>query len=306
MRIDWSGAELFLSYLDDEASLARLWDHPAYELAREHATVLGRELTQEDISNAIAGEDTAFGDLENLADDRDRIERLLDHVRARETEWTDRIARQLERITPDVDVSDLTLHLAIGYSCGVGLRRGAYVNLNESLFHRDPRQVLYTAVHECSHVCYERAHESLSRLDPASAASRADQWRIWSTVFHTEAYATYAPLALRRAEGNVGNHAHPICEDYRVLEDETRMSELVAEYDSFRETLRDEAVSRETLFDRSFAEPRLPYRIGCALLDGLEEQAGLDAVREGFDTDPEAFADAYDWVLDEYRTETGT
>lgn len=188
MNIDCSGADVFLSSVDDEVPLSRVWNHPAYELTREHAAFLGQPFTQDDLSSAIDGDETAFGGLENLAANRERIEWLLEYVRDHETAWTDRIGRELERLTPNEDISDVTLYLGIGYNCGIGGEHGAYINLNESLFHRSPRQVLYTAIHECSHVLYEREHRSMQRLEPASMDSRAEQWRVWNTAFHSEAY----------------------------------------------------------------------------------------------------------------------
>lgn len=302
MRIDWSAAELFLSYVDGDVPLSRVWDHPAYDVARDHAALLDRDLTREDVSRAMAGEETPFSGVETLADDRDRVERLLDHVRSHESEWTERIDRQLDRVVPGADVSDVTLHLAIGYEFGVGVERGAYVNLNEPLFFRMPRQLLYTALHESSHVLYEREHHSMREFGSKPMQSRPVQWRVFNTICHTEAYATYTPLELRAADGNLGVCDHPMCEDYRVLEDDARVGELVDQYDSFRETLREESVPRETLFARLFGEPRLPYRVGCALLEGLEEKDGMEAVRDAFHADPVAFCEEYDWILDEYRT----
>ncbi|SFB91843.1 hypothetical protein SAMN05444422_10325 [Halobiforma haloterrestris] len=304
MQIDPSAAELFLGYVDDEVSLERVWEHPAYDVAREHASVLGRDLECEDLRKAVADEETAFSfaGVENLRANRDRIEGLLDHVRARQSEWEARIDRNLERIAPDADTADVTLSLGIGYEFGIGTRRGAYVGLNEPLFLERPRQLLYAGLHECSHVLHERVHRTIEEFGSEPMESRSVQWQVFNAICQGEAYATYAPLAVREADGNLGAGDHPMCEDYRVLEDDARLCELVEEYDSFRQRLRTESVPRETLFERIFAEPRLPYRVGCALLVGLEERRGLEAVQEGFTRDPVEFFEAYDSILDRYRS----
>ncbi|ELY42944.1 hypothetical protein [Natronorubrum tibetense] len=302
MQIDGSAADLFLSYADGDVPLSRIWGHPAYEIARKHASVLGRDLTQADVQRAMNGERTTFSEVEDVTENRDRIDRLLDHVRSQEAEWTDLIDRQLLRVTPDEDVSDVILHLAIGYELGIGLGSGAYVNLNDPFFLESPRQLLYTAIHESSHVLYEREHGSITELGSKPMRSREVQWRVFNTIVHTEAFATYTPLKLRKADGNVGGHDHALCEDYRVLADEALLSDLVVKYDSFRQTLRDGAVSRDTLFKRLFSELRLPYRVGLALLTGIEEKAGLEELRGAFYMDPEPFCETYDWVLNEYRT----
>lgn len=301
MRFDSSAAERFLSYADGETSLSAVWKHPAYKIARKHAEILGIDLSREDISEAIAGKQTSFSQVRNLEKDRERIIRLIEHANTNEADWIVEIERQLKRVTPDEDVSDLPLFLAVGYELGIGLRNGAYLNLNEPLFLRMPRQLLYVAIHESSHVLYDRVHNFSSELGPELLDSQEGQQTVFNTLFHTEAFATYTPLNLRKHEGNVGEHDFPICEDYRVLADETRLQHHVVEYDSFRDTLQKKAVSQKTLWTRSFGESRLPYRVGCAMLRGIEEKQGREEVREAFYTDPGEFIEEYDWVLDEYR-----
>lgn len=301
MRIDYSAVERFLSYVDGDVPLADVWDHPAYAIARDHADLLGRDLTQADLTGSRATERTTSFDVEDSGANRERITLLIAHVRSNEAAWTEQIERHLERVTPDEDTSDVTLHLAIGYEFGIGLQSGAYVNVNEPLFLGMPRQLLYAALHECSHVLYDREHSFSTELRARSLDSREEQRTFFDTLFHTEAYATYTPLELRRSDGDVGGREHVICEDYRVIADETRLRRHVEEYDSFRETLRGGPVSRETLLARTFGGARLPYRVGCALLDGVEEERGLDEVRDAFYVDPDSFVEAYDWVLDEYR-----
>lgn len=301
MQIDPSAAEQYLSYLDGAVSRSSVWNHPGYEAVREHAALLGRDLTPEDLFGTADEERSAFPAPETVSENRSRIERLVDRVRSRESELTDRIELELRRVTPDADTSDVTVHLGVGYSIGIGIRSGAYINLNESLFHRLPRELLYTAIHESSHVLYEREHDTIGGFSPDPLES-ADQRSVWNTVFHTEAFATYTPLELRRSDGTVGDDDHPLRGDYAVLSDGERMQDLVAEYDSFRERLRHESVSREDLFTHLFGGSRLPYRVGCALVEGIERSEGPDATREAFYTEPVEFPERYDWALDEYRT----
>ncbi len=156
MRIDYSAAERFLSYHDDEAPLAEVWNHPAYDVARKHAELLGTNLSRDDVIAAMAGERTTFSGVEKLDENRERIDQLMSHTRTNEEAWSEQIERHLRHITPDEDVSDVTLFLALGYAFGIGLRDGACVNLNEPLFLETPRQLLYVAIHESSHVVYDR------------------------------------------------------------------------------------------------------------------------------------------------------
>jgi hypothetical protein len=304
MEIDDSAVGLFLSHLDGKVPLDGVWNHPAYDVARNHAELFGRELSQDDVEAALAGEETAFARNGNLDANRDRIARLLDHVRANQREWTEQIQRHLKRVTHEEDLSGVTVYLGLGYTLGAGLRTGAYIDLNEPLFFEHPRQLLYTAIHESSHVVYEQEHRTRSELDlDANVMARQEtQWDVFNTVFHTEAFATYTPLALRRAEDTVAEHDHVTCEDYEVLSDDSQLSDLVERYDSLREMLREGSVSRETLLASLFGEHRLPYRVGCAMLDALEREDGIEAVRDAFYCSPGEFCAEYDPLLDEYRT----
>ena len=301
MQIDWTGAERFLSYVRGQVSLSTVWNHPAYEVVKAHASLLGRDLTRQDLRRAVNGEETVF----SLADptiNQQRIPRLIAHVQSHERQWSDQIERHLERIAPDADTSDVVVHLGIGYDMGVGVSGGAYINVNTPLFLRKPRQLLYTAIHEASHVLYEGEHDSRDRLGPSPLQSE-NQQAVWNTVFQTEAYATYAPLELRRADGNMGGDEHPVSDDYRLLQDDSQLRRLVEEYDSFRERLHRESVPRESLVYHLFGGSRLPYRVGCAMVEEIERCEGLEGVRAGFQTGPDEFPERYDWTLDTYRTE---
>lgn len=300
MKLNWTGAERFLFYLRGDVSFSSVWNHPAYDVVRAHADFLGRDLTRDDFQRAVDGEETSFS-LADPTENEEQLNRLIAHIRDHEDHWCQLIEQHLKRIAPDANTADVVIYLGIGYDMGVGMSNGAYINVNTPLFLQMPRQVLYTAIHETSHVLYEQEHDSRGRLGPRPLASNAQE-AVWNTVFHTEAYATYAPLDLRRSDGNMGVRDHPVCDDYTLLQDDSKMQTLVTEYDSFRERLRRESVSRKSLFSHLFSGSRLPYRVGCAMIEELERGQGLDGVRTGFKTDPDDFLDRYDWTLDTYRS----
>ncbi len=303
MQLDTSPAEQFLAYVDGDYSLSTVWDHPAYDVARAHADLFGRELTQESVEDALDGEETAFSRPENPTENREEISDLLAHIRQREDEWREAIATHLRRVTREDDLSDVTVYLGIGYELGIGLEDGAYLDLNEPLFFESPRQLLYTAIHESSHTVYEHEHRARSdlSLEPDLLGSPDHQLDVFETVFHTEAFATYTPLELRREDGNVGEVDHVLCADYRALSDDEQLRQLVERYDSLRDTVRDDSVSRRTLLGTLFGEHRLPYRLGCAMLDRIEREVGIEEVRDAFYLPPEEFLNTYDWALDAYR-----
>ena len=302
MKINYSAVEQFLSYADGNTPFTDVWNHPAYEIAREHANLFGIELSQTHVENAMANKQTPFSGAEDLDENKDQIIQLIEHIRANERDWSNQIESHLKRITPDEELVDVTLYLGIGYELGVGLQDGAYVNLNEPLFLKSPRQLLYMALHESSHVLYDRVHNFSEELEPEMLETHDGQRKFFNTLFHTEAFATFTPLHLRKEEGDAWDYNHPVCEDYHVVSEESQLGRFVEKYDAFRETLQEDSVSRRTLLNRTFGDDRLPYRVGCAFLDRIEEELSLDEVRETFYMSPDSFIEEYDWILDVYRT----
>ena len=303
MEFDETPAEWFLSYADGDRPLDAVWGHPAYrDVVQPHADLLGRDLDREAVRAAMDGRDTAFGDVSALAENRAEVESLLSLVEDRAADWVAVADSQLERITPEAELSEVPVYLAIGYEFGIGLGDGAFVDVNEPLFFQEPRQLLYVAIHESSHVLYDRVHGFSEELGAADLTPAGDQELAFETLFHTEAYATFTPLSLRRDDDALGRRDHLVCADYAVLDDDDRLADLVAEYDAFRERLAAEGVAPAALLEKVFGPSRLPYRVGCVLLDRLERTRGIDAVRRGFHLDPATFLSEYDHVLDPYRS----
>lgn len=301
MDIDDRAVALFFRYVDGDQSLGLVWDHPAYDVVRKHATLLNRNLTKRDLEAAVEGAETTFQGVRNLSANRQAIMKLRDHIRTNKEAWLSTIREALERITPDADLVELTIYLAIGYEFGIGLREGAYLNLNEPLFHEDPRQALYTAIHESSHVVYDGIHEFSETLGPQLLQTVEGRKRFFEVLFHTEAYATFTPLAVRRDGGDLGVHDHPVSEDYRVIDDKARLGDLVDRYDAFRRRLADGEAGTQAVFSHVWGEHRLPYRVGTVMLERAARQSGMDMVRSGFKSDPGRFLAEFDQYLDPYR-----
>jgi len=301
MEIDVSAATTVLDYLDDEVPLQAVWRHPATQITRTHAALLDWEYTKADIEDARQGEDTTFGNFADIASNRERILELIETIQANEPAWTETISTELQRVTPDADLSDLTIYLSIGYEFGIGLAEGAVINLNTPLFFDGPRQLLYTLIHESSHVLYADHHGLTEQVGPDALTTPAGRRHAFQVLFQTEAFATYTPLNQRRADGKLGTHDHPVCTDYAVITDGEALTDLVGEYDDFRSALhRGTEMAPNEVLVKTF-QSRLPYRVGGALLDRLEHQEGIEAVKAAFSTPPSEFLSTYDWLLEPYR-----
>lgn len=301
MQLDVSLAQRVLDCLDGKATPGDVWTHPGYDVVRDHATLLGRELHRDALAASLTGETDPVGGFDGVGDRREAVERNLAHVRDNRTIWADEIETALRRLAPETLLDDLTVHFGVGYSTGVGTGAGAYVDLADPMFVAHPAELLSAAIHECTHVVHERRDGVLGTLD------LAEPRLVWQTMFQTEGFATYAPLTTRREHDELSDDQddpaaapdYPMRGDYPVL-DSDRMVDLVAEYDRIRARL-DDTVGREQLLSWVFDEPRVPYRVGCAVVRAVADRDGLTGVREAFRTDPAAFPDRYDWVLDRYR-----
>lgn len=298
MKIDHSGAELFLSYIDDEATIDQVWNHNAYQIIREHAEKLRGGLKKEQIERAAKGEKSGYYGVSDIDENREDIDELIDVIKENEDVWLDEIEAELNRVVPDED-KDITIYPVFGFDIGIGLEKGVCINLNEKLFFDEPRQFVYMAIHESSHSLYSRIHGLPCILDVKTAEDRIS---FFSTFLHTEGYAVYIPLRLRNDDGYRGSKGHYITEDYHVLSDENLIKNHVKKYDNLREDLKNsENWSLKKYMNRGFGDHRLAYRIGCLLVELIEERKGIDEVRRAFYLDPDEFVKKYDPLLDEYR-----
>jgi predicted GH43/DUF377 family glycosyl hydrolase len=89
--------------------------------------------------------------------------------------------------------------------------------------------------------------------------------------------------------------------DWSAAEQFLAYTDGKATLDAVREELATGASERETSLGYLFGGSRLPYRVGCALLDRVEEKRGFEAVSEAFYLDPAEFYERYDPLLDAYR-----
>ncbi|MFC3957086.1 hypothetical protein [Halovivax cerinus] len=302
MQFDASAARLFRSYATGQAPVEDLVAHPAYVVARQHAALLGRTLDANLVAEAVAGEADAFPDSDTLQSRWEAIDRLLDTVDDRATDWIADCTTQLTHVIPGAETGDLPLYLGIGYETGIGLADGAYLDVARPFYRENPARVRYVALHESTHVCYDRRHDLQATMAALDLDEPTGQRRFFETLLHTEAYAVYTAGIPWRADDGVADVDHPMCCDYHAVADDSWVHDLVDQYDSLRESFdRGETLSHEALMRRTFGGLRLPYRIGCALLDRVESEHGMAAVRDGFAMDAVSFCEKFDTVLDRYR-----
>lgn len=296
MNVDLTAARLSLSCLKGETEFEELWNSEAYQIIREFSDRFGGGLSKEEMKAALKREDIDLLGLGTLRENLPDVKDFLDTIEDKEEEWIKVIEGEVDRVIPKEDTSDLTIHVFPTFYYGIGLQDGVCINLNEPHFFDKPRQFVYQAIHESTHPLYGDVHgiPSIHQLE-----SPEDKVSFFNTLLHSEGYAVYTPLRLRKEEGHTGKENPSVLKDYQVITDETKMKEYIEEYDSLREDFENIAEwDLERLLEKTFQDKRYTYRIGGWMVKEIEEKMGMDEVREAFYMDADEFVKKYDPLLD--------
>ena len=298
MKVDYTAANLFLSYCEGDAELEEVWKTKAYKTIRLHADKLKGGICKKQIEDVLKGEKTGYYGIGDLKENLNEVRKLMKIIKNNEDKWTGIIEQELERVVPKENVDNITVNPVFGYDIGIGLNNNVCVNLNEQLFFDKPEEFMFIAMHESSHVLYDRINDFPS-IDNIQSVD--DKITFFNTFFQTEGYAVYTPLNKRKDE-KMDNTIHFILEDYQVMADEEKMKESVSKYDDLKYDLKDSGEwSFEEYMKRCFGKDRLAYRVGGMMVKKIEEKEGIDEVREAFYKKPDDFVNEYNWVLDEFR-----
>ncbi len=289
-HFDLSALDLFLSFSRGQASLDLLLGHPAYLAISHHSRLFGEGFTRQDVLSALQGLDTPFFGLQGLDANLPRIIDLATVIRSHASAWQETLQAELSRLFPH-EMLDIPIYPVIGYDMGIGLDGCACLNLNVPSYLENPDEFLFYSLHECVHVLYERSHP----LAPLAEVNSPEEWRSYFNLWlQNEGYAVYAPLGLRERRNALA------VRDYDVLFDPAR---LEAHRRAFFETLRrldqEPPLSRQDYLEYCFGSQRLTYRLGCKLIRRIEKVHGLEAVRDAFYLDGDAFFERYRALLEE-------
>ena len=170
-----------------------------------------------------------------------------------------------------------SLFLVAGYDIGVALAPHASLNAGHPHFARDPRELLYYAIHELHHVGV------MTYWPPPRVADLKTCADLLSLVDYSTALEGSAVLAAleRRTQERTLDHD----EDYVALGDDRRMREYEARYAEDREylRLRGSDLADDGAFaviERMSGGDRLWYRVGARMAMRLEEAEGRPALIE--------------------------
>jgi hypothetical protein len=285
---DFTGAGLFLAYLNRQISLNQVLDHPAYQIVRQHASLFSNDFNQQDVVNALLGLPSPFYGLKGISDNQAHIQALLDVIQECESEWVSIIIPILNGLFAD-DLVNITVYPMIGYDMGIGLNGAVCMNLNHSAYLNEPMEFLFYVIHECVHVIYQRNHQ----VKPLSEINTPSDWLMYFKLWvQNEGYAVYVPLHLREASGFLDER------DYHILFEPNQLeNHRLAYLNALKKLCSAIPLPRDEYLDLCFGSMRLTYRLGCELVRRIEQTYGFNAVRQAFLLPCDIFFERYQHLL---------
>ena len=279
MKFDFTGAHIFLAYLEGNGSVEEVLSHPAYRVVCHHADHWGGAVIDEKaLLDGLEGKDSPFYGLSNTHQNIQAIEALLEHVQQHADHWSRSASDELKRLLPREDVESITVYPIIGYDVGIGLSDSVCMSLNSSFYQKNPQEFLSTMIHEGFHVLYERIHGG-PRLDSLTSQ---EQWRsLFLTMLQNEGFAVYAPLKLRQERGYTMDTGHPLHRDYAQLYEPHAMAESISLFQRSLETItHGPLLDHHEYLQMIFGPQRLTYRVGCELMRRIESVHGFKALQQ--------------------------
>lgn len=284
MHIDFSGIELFQAYRAGRATAGQVLEAPAYRSVRRHAELFGSGLTPRDLDDALQGKPSPFYGLGRLPERSEAIQRLLETLRQEGDVWLATAESVLAGLFPG-EALDIPVYPILGYDMGIGLDGAACLNVNHAPYLAQPREFLFYAIHECTHVIYERSHRLPGLAEIVSPADWRSYFNLW---LQYEGYAVYAPLTLRLQEDCLADG------DYQVLIDPAQIEAHCQALLTALDALRSETpLTQEQYLETCFGPQRLTYRMGCELIRRIERVYGMQAVRQAFYLSGDEFVEKY-------------
>lgn len=278
-------ASSFLTWLDsaDDHLLVGLMDHQGYRAVIEHSVTWNREISADDIAEAVKGHPSPMYGLAAVREHAEAIRSAIGYVEGNRGRIVAMVGHSLERVFASELAYPVELHCIVGYDWGIGLGGRVAINLNSRLYLDDHREIDYMLLHEATHVAYERAHGPMS---PKEMKQPGGLRRLVQALVQNEGLAVYLPLQPRIQGKCLEN------QDYRFLFDPSALRKKTADLKALMHGLPenypgDDAVGQT--FDRLSGE-RLSYVVGCSAFVHLERVGGLPLVQQAALWHPEEFA----------------
>lgn len=195
------------------------------------------------------------------------------------------------RFLPQTDDAPINIYVTWGYDIGVASDLGASLNFAHEHFQQSNQEIWFYCTHEAHHVGVIRSHAfpTISEIETVGALVELVHY-----LTFLEGTAVFAAYDMRERFD-----AMDMDEDYRALQDQTRMENISNRYE---ELLNDLSVRDpdEPLSDADWAivgemsgGERLWYRHGAKMAMNIFAAQGMTGLHEAIAAGPEVFFKTY-------------
>jgi hypothetical protein len=202
-----------------------------------------------------------------------------------ESEWLDAVLNYL----PEGHVFKTTAYLIVNYD-NVVYGEDVALNLNFRRFHIDRREAVYYLIHELAHAGYFR-YCRMPEL--AKMRTHGDLSDVVKLLTHLEGMGVISSMKLRLEEGGL------LDDDYKVLLDIAERNRRVRDYFNILSKLENKPSQElrqedlQVLEQMSGRATRLWYITGCHMAQRIEQECGVETLRNLVKKDCNEFFETY-------------
>jgi len=285
--IDSSFVYIMLNLLkDSNSNIESVTQHPVGKMIFSHASeVLGYSEDINSFWNNIIKKERAKGK-EHIAN----IESCLEYINTHSIEFLEAF-NEIPKYLPRSYNLKCKLYLGIGYDIGIAYQGNAMINVGNSIFHKNNRELPFFAMHELHHVgffSFQPLNFSLASIKTTENLIDAIRY-----LTHLEGLATYAPFSLRKRYNEVSFF------DYQILMNPEKRKIFTYEY--FRILSELEHKREKPLGEADFnilevmsgQNKRLWYVTGCHMAEEIDKHFGREILIQTILDGPESFFKYY-------------
>ena len=285
VRIDTSFIVPLLKYVTKPNNdlLLEITHHDAAKLTHAHAVRFGNtKKTAREFWRDI---------LRGLAKREDLIKQVKSSMvyLHNESDTFNDLLKELWNYFPEGTNQRTNLYGILGYDVGIVSEGNALLNLGHSDFDKNPREILFMAMHELHHVVYTSYNTIFSVDDIHSISKLLD---IIKYCTHMEGFAVYCTLEGRKAAGALNNR------DYQLFLDDNARKKRVSKFFDILTDL--EYRGSGPVHEKDFKilnlmadKDRLWYVTGAHMAEVIDKSLGREMLNETIRLGPDDFFNKY-------------
>jgi len=288
VTFDFSFAEDALKFLKSNSEIIPdyLLNHSAAKIIHAHYSFFhysGKLLSRKELMDDI------FKKMKPSDIDIKKIKNTLSYLKENVEELSYLAAEEALQIAPkNYDLSS-TIFIGIGYDIGIVFNGSVVMNISHKLYLDNPREVLYFAIHELSHVVLYSYQPPFRFSD---LKSKEDIIKVLKFHTHLEGLGVITPYEIRKREQDF-NHI-----DYQTLQDSEKMIVLDKK---FRTLIKEaekgperEIEERDWKSIEICSDERLWYTVGCKMAQSIINSIGMNELIDTIEKGYESFFEKYE------------